>query len=362
MRQYAPVIDVVRCAAALLVALFHFCTIWPHGTRSPLAELKYPFSSAADPYLYFGFVGVEIFFVISGYVIAASSIGRAPRAFLISRAMRLLPILWLSTAIGVAILIAFGTEDAGQVIRRALFTAALVPGGPHLDVVVWTLVVEVIFYGLIWALLASARQHVGSSLIGFARIISVASLVTLAAEQVGYSLGNLIPTLLLLHHGAFFAMGIFIWAYGAHRRPFDIFAIIAVASCLLEIFDATNGRNIEGGTSYTFLLPAAVWALAVAAIMYGATHLKPAASRLVRMAGLMTYPIYLTHQTVGGAVIALAHHRLDLPFIVALALGFAAVLLVSATLVELVEPRLRPGFLRGMERLVPGRSAARILG
>lgn len=71
-RAYVPAIDVVRCFAALSVTLFHLAITWPH-VAVPLKVLPpYPDMSFLNGYLYFGFVGVEIFFVISGFVIAAS--------------------------------------------------------------------------------------------------------------------------------------------------------------------------------------------------------------------------------------------------------------------------------------------------
>ena len=93
-RRYAPLIDLVRCAAALMVALFHLGTRWPAPNKMPiLLYPDYPDYGAFDHLFYWGWVGVEIFFVISGYVIAGSSVGRTARAFFVGRGVRLLPLL-----------------------------------------------------------------------------------------------------------------------------------------------------------------------------------------------------------------------------------------------------------------------------
>ena len=56
-------------------------------------------SAGLAPWGSFGWIGVEIFFVISGYVIASSAEGAAPRTFLRRRAQRLLPAAWVCATI-----------------------------------------------------------------------------------------------------------------------------------------------------------------------------------------------------------------------------------------------------------------------
>lgn len=351
-RQYAPVVDIIRCAAASMVALFHLGCLWPHGDRALLAEMGYPRITGNDGLFYFGFVGVEIFFVISGYVIASSSVGRSPREFLIGRAMRLIPILWVSVAMALVILAAFGSP-LPQLMVRAAGSAFLSPVGPYLDSVVWTLVIEVCFYFAVWVLLVLFGARIAQILPVFAGVLAVASLINLLFEISGYKLGNLIPMLLLLRHGGFFALGILIWSFGSGRQKPGLSTVIAIASCVVEIYAVMGVRNGEAGTQFTFLFPLVVWAIGSALVYYGAMNLKPAASKPVRMAGLMTYPIYLVHQTIGGSVIAVATNALGLPLPVAIVLGVGAIIGVSWGLVALVEPRLRPGFSKGLELLIP---------
>lgn len=354
-RQYAPLIDIVRCGAALSVALFHLGATWPHASRPLLEQLSYPGPQSGNPWFHAGFIGVEVFFVISGYVIAGSAVGRNARDFAIGRALRLLPLLWLSVVIGLVVFALAGVP-LGDLVKRAAGSAFLVPGGPYLDDVVWTLVVEVMFYAAVGALLLVTGPRIAQALPVLALGLALASLLNLSAELAGFRFGNLLPQLLLLRHGGFFALGILIWSVTAQGKRPGFAMVLALASCLLEIVQIMGTRNADAGTDYGVAVPALLWAAAVGVIWYGAANPRDRAARWVRTAGLMTYPIYLLHQTVAGGLAAQLAAA-GVPLVLAASLGMALLLALCWVLVERVEPWVRPLFQRGLERIVPGRRA-----
>lgn len=73
------VLDELRFLAALAVALFHFGF---RGKTLSLTEMALP---AWIPVLKYGYLSVQMFFVISGFVIAYSAEGRTPAQFAIAR-------------------------------------------------------------------------------------------------------------------------------------------------------------------------------------------------------------------------------------------------------------------------------------
>jgi peptidoglycan/LPS O-acetylase OafA/YrhL len=75
--QYFPAIDLLRFAAAAMVVLLHLAY-----SEEPGFEFK-----ASQPVISNGWVGVEIFFVISGFVIAHSASQSSPTHFLLDRFM-----------------------------------------------------------------------------------------------------------------------------------------------------------------------------------------------------------------------------------------------------------------------------------
>lgn len=81
------VLDELRLLAALAVVLFHF------GFRGRTLEVTEMSLTAWEWLLKYGYLGVQMFFVISGFVIAYSAEGRTPIQFGIARFARIYPML-----------------------------------------------------------------------------------------------------------------------------------------------------------------------------------------------------------------------------------------------------------------------------
>ncbi len=135
----------IRALAAYLVVLYHARLLTPLGQTLSLD---------------FGRAGVDIFFVISGFIIqhvAARDDAGRPGAFLVKRLIRIAPLYWMLTLlIGLAGPIApalagkAGVPDAGMIVRSLLFIP-YVDGAGEIHPVLftgWTLNYEMFFYAL----------------------------------------------------------------------------------------------------------------------------------------------------------------------------------------------------------------------
>lgn len=257
MRQGYPGLDLVRLGAALLVALYH---------------LGYLMSPNPNPLFSAGWVGVEIFFVISGFVIAFSADGKTVRQFAVSRFRRLYPAAFVCATI--LILMPWPYAPAPDLWLRYLKSVTIFPLGPWINPVWWTLPVELMFYSL-----------VGVSLWRGWPLVRVA--LCLGAYSCGYwllKLSGVLPawdtgkfTLTLAYYGVFFALGVLLYAR-AHLRSFVLFACVGLIAI----------RDHDGSLAAPLIWLGALGILVVF-VFYNPAHWR------TRTLGLMTYPLYLLH-------------------------------------------------------------------
>lgn len=344
--------------AAIAVMLFHlgyWSWVAPKNTGGSvlLGAASYP---ELAPFTFWGRFGVEIFFVISGLVIAYSADRSSVWRFFRSRILRLVPALLVCATVTlvVAKLIAWQTD--AQLLDRYMRSISFSLYGPYIDGAYWTLGVEIVFYAVIVVLLA-VRQV--PRLEGIALIIGALSSVYWFWSWAGM-LGLLpIPNLpfsgrdrqiLLIDFGVYFALGVELWALrskGCTAWRLTALAFLAVGGALGIIF--TTPAYMHTLPAAFQLLPAAVW-LVVVAFMTSAifldhiftNNLSSRAMAWIRMAGLATYPLYLLHQLVGAVVLRLLVQA-GVERFTALALAMLTVAAAALVVTLAVEPVVRRG-------------------
>lgn len=154
-------IDLLRFACAMAVLAYHFWTVFPLTTSSPTlmfgVSVSLPTWAASSTAS--GWVGVEIFFVISGYVIAMSAEHADRAAFARSRILRLLPAGLICASLTAALLLLSGALPPAEAATRLAATVTMLPFGPRLDGSWWTLQVETSFYLVVAFALRADRRN-----------------------------------------------------------------------------------------------------------------------------------------------------------------------------------------------------------
>jgi exopolysaccharide production protein ExoZ len=327
-RPYYNTLDSIRFAAALLVAVFHLAF---YCWANPYSSVGHIFSNAAQfnalaPISWFGWVGVEIFFVISGFVIANSARGATAANFAVGRVLRLYPAIWVCAPITLAMLLLVVRSPNGHLFVIFLKSMLLLPKEPWIDGVYWSLQVELVFYCLIFGFLFFGFFY-RLDLLAWT-LSAWSGLYLLVAWEVetgtvhqffGWWRLSEDANVLLLRHGCFFALGMWLWL--ATNAPLTARQRIAASSalvlCLFEI--ALRTREMLGEVpSYVHrpvLVPILVWLSAITAmvlITQCPARFNPKSrltAGLLKKIGGMTYPLYLVHSVAGAGLMVILIHR-----------------------------------------------------
>ena len=297
---YQPALDGLRAAAITLVVCFHF-----FGLSG-------------------GYLGVDLFFVLSGFLITtllleerarydAISFGR----FYLRRALRLFPALWVFLAASLVIYAALGSGVRGQlkaVLFGLTYTTNIAVAAGHADLRfghLWSLAVEEQFY-LVWPIVlvlvlrktrASLRTF-GLATAGVATAIMLARMAA-APDHVGLridggSVGRFDSILLGCAAALVFASG----AGTALRRAATSLPVVAVATavCAYLVATASGNRTVYHGLTFVFSLAFVVVLIAVVkheqSPRWTGWLRRPLSLPPLVFLGRISYAVYLWHLEV----------------------------------------------------------------
>ncbi|GLQ81422.1 acyltransferase [Mesorhizobium huakuii] len=335
-------VDILRFLAAVLVMVYHYgFWVWayPDGI-SAQATGGVPAQPGIGAWVGSGWVGVEIFFVISGFVIAFSAEKSTPLRFFEARVKRLAPAVWICAPVTAVLLLAIGlswpTDAAVRLVRTGLF----VPYGPWVDSVYWTLGIEIAFYAIVWVLLRLGRFHLMET------VAIVIGLVSTLFWCLYYPLGwadfaeTRLLQLTLVHHGCFFAVGVLLWLmrFKALTASRLAFCLLFLGGGVLQIASSVDVHSIKVNAVMPYAPPILIFLVAIALMAWS---LRLDLSWIGwRRIGLMTYPLYLIHDVVGAAMLG-AMVRTGVPYLVSMAVVGATMIAASWLVATEAEPRIR---------------------
>ena len=284
-------IDLLRFLAALAVVFFHYAFRGAAGDAP--SEVAYPELAGAAKY---GYLGVDLFFIISGFVILMTATGKSAGQFVISRIIRLYPAFWCCATITFLASIAFCDPRfpvaSGQYLANLTMFSGFV-GIPSIDGVYWSLFVEMKFYFLVFLLVSLRQIRFVDHYLG--AWLAASLLLTLHPIR---GLGGL----LMPHYAAYFVAGAVFYRIAQSGNSLYRTLLLLVSFGLAMIHAQRNAAMF--GQLYETRLSFAVVATAVAGF-YGlfyliATRKTPwLAWKQFAWFGVLTYPLYLLHQHVG---------------------------------------------------------------
>ncbi|RSN55765.1 acyltransferase [Actinomadura sp. WAC 06369] len=277
-------LDLLRFLAAVAVVLYHFTGFDGAGPWPEPSLDVFPGLGAVTSH---GYLGVDLFFVISGFVILLSAWGRGPGEFGVSRLVRLMPAYWFSVLLGAAVYAVFrmGHGAPGLVIPNL----TMLQGGldvRNVDAVYWTLWVELHFYVLV-AVLAGIGITYRSCLVFMAAWLFGG----LYANQAD---NELLQVMLLPTWSPYFIGGMALFMIYKFGPTLLLWGYVAVSWLLALHWGAWRARTAweEANEIAVGVAVTGIFAL-MSLVALG--RLRWIRWRGLTVLGALTYPLYLVH-------------------------------------------------------------------
>jgi peptidoglycan/LPS O-acetylase OafA/YrhL len=297
-------LDWMRGGAAFAVVAFHYLYKGPSQ-----GWMQFPRIPVLADIAQYGYLGVHLFFMISGYVILMTAQNTDLRRFLAARVARLVPAMWVCVLLtaGIEWLVPqspFRPEGWGQVFANlTLFPQAF--GQSAIDGAYWSLAVEITFYGWVGLLVMAKQMHRVETFMGLWLAIALVNALRPMYPVQLYLAAQWAP--LFIAGATFFLVRQTGWT--PRRR------LVAGLSLILACVDAWKGTGpleqwsdlmaVDQGLNHLIVLAL------IMAFFAGFLWLIRRPDGLAPtvgsdLAGRLTYPLYLVHQNVGYALFNLA--------------------------------------------------------
>jgi peptidoglycan/LPS O-acetylase OafA/YrhL len=301
-------LDSLRGLAALAVALYHYTRRY---------DELYGHEPGLLASLPWGNYGVQVFFIISGFVILMSvQRSKSAATFAVQRAARLYPPFWVACLVTWLAVYFLGLEGRAVSVESAALNLTMAPfwfkwlhpGVWYIDGAYWSLKEELLFYIVIAGVLAAGLRrhalavvtglmvlHLAATLLANFTSVNIAAWV---AAELGYKNAFNLSMVFTLRWFSLFALGMVIYeARSGFRRRHAAVLLLVFLDQLPGEFWTPEGRTEP-------------WREFVAVCLGGflvwvATHYRPRVLRVrpLLFLGTISYSFYLLHQNIGYIVI-----------------------------------------------------------
>ena len=278
-------INILRFMAAMSVMMYHYTFMfYQRGTT-------YLDFGILRSFFHYGYLGVDLFFIISGFVVALSAEGRNFREFLSSRVTRLYPILWISATLTfivssiwgyvVGLHTTFATYITNLTMVPTLFGQGIIDGS------YWSLTVELKFYAFVGALI----------LLGLFRYIERIATLLAPILFIAVFFFGLAPNYI-----ANFIAGMLF--YTIYKEGLS--SSTGIASLLMLAVSTKYATHFAQSLSEgyhtvfsTYVIGAYIVAFYILFFGIATQKITVSNTKILTVLGALTYPVYLLHQEIG---------------------------------------------------------------
>ncbi|MEX2498006.1 MAG: acyltransferase [Wenzhouxiangellaceae bacterium] len=355
-QTFVPALHALRGIAAMGVLMFHWNAFFPDLNLAFRGIEWAGFHWQPFKPIHFGWLGVPLFFVLSGYLLGGKLVDKSLDSRTLShywsrRLFRIFPAVWLQ--IPVLLLIAWWLPelmrlpDWGALLRNATLWIHLPPWMTKpLNGVWWTLPVELMFYAVLPGIVLLSRRTGMAAMVTMAIAISMAWRIAVIGHygEDGYA-GRAFITRALPGSLASFVLGLALNHLPrrlSQRQTLVMLGFIVLAWLLLTEWLVDNHASYWNG-SWIFVVWEPAMSTVIAALVFVMLHADRIAgalsARWLVWLGEISFGVYLWHFPVMKVIDHLLGPKLESASgsIVALALCLGATIPLAAISYYLVE-------------------------
>ena len=298
MKERLYHIDLLRFIAAIYVLIHHYG--FRGHIKDDLSIISFPEIESMSKY---GYLGVDLFFMISGFVILLTALKSNLIDFCISRISRLYPAYWVCVIITSIVIIFYGGERYSVTAEQILINLTMLNGFlgiKNVDGVYWSLLVELKFYFIVgFILFFNGAKHIKTL---------APALLTIPILQLILPFSEAPMALKILYYFTFpewisyFIAGMFFFMMKSEKQFIRniVPLIICYAISLKYAFIKGAQQSEYYGVEFSN------WTIAILITLFYAFMLLLSLEKLNFLnqksflaLGVLTYPLYLIHQFIG---------------------------------------------------------------
>lgn len=307
------ILDGLRFVAALSVMLFHYgFRTWNSNVPG---YIEYPLLGNAVKY---GYLGVDLFFMISGFVILMSASRGNVAAFLHARFVRLYPAYWFCVITTFAFLSYFKFNDASALdVRAMLINLTMLQqlfNVQNVDSSYWTLVIELNFYAILVLVLWMGQIRNIDKILALWLVAGISADFVPRLNTIG-----VIYAASWCHYFIAGAMAYRMRIAGISVFRTTVFGVAFIQAARHAHWFMGLKQRLTYVTYDPWMVQIIVALIFALFILMALGHINFRHSWLSRM-GALTYPLYLIHGAIGSSLLVVWVHQYEMNRWVALSI------------------------------------------
>ena len=327
-------IDALRGIAAFAVLLFHFTM----------------FREQAKLGFNVGCMGVDMFFIISGFVILMTIEKMITwQEFAVSRFSRLFPAYWVCVTITALAILFYSMYSADQHMADNLLGKYLINlsmlqyyfNVADIDEPYWTLIIELVFYSFM--LLLFITKNIKRIEIISVVVLCFALLYSLPAIRANYVMYKVYRAIPLITYFPLFFSGILFYKMKVEEKTiYRVLLVIACFAVQLMLYSSYYLREFVSSREYLAVLSIiyAVFTL----FLFG--KLSFIVNRVTMWLGNISYSLYLIHQFISTKIVIPELMKRGVNFWIASLIAMI-VIMILATLINIYVENPARKYIRG---------------